>query len=176
MQRYLPDPRAVERGARMFRTGDLVRLINGNEFEFFGRLDQQVKLRGYRIELGEIESVLRTFPGIENAVAALCGDGPGEPYLTAYVTLSHAQTDLRRVRDNLAQLLPSYMVPNRFVVMEAMPLTIHGKIDRKALPPAEAVTAAFPAYPPPKAVTPRTEWKKSYSLSSAISSITMSLG
>jgi thioesterase domain-containing protein/acyl carrier protein len=61
------------------------------------------------------------------------------------------------VRDNLAQLLPSYMVPNRFVVMEAMPLTSHGKIDRKALPSAASVTAAFPAYPPPKAVTPRTE-------------------
>ncbi len=150
MQRYLPDPRAAVPGSRMFRTGDLVRLINGNEFEFYGRLDQQVKLRGYRIELGEIESVLRTFPGIENAVAVLCEDGPREPYLIAYVTVSHEQTDLRQVRDDLAQLLPSYMVPNRFVVMEAMPLTSHGKIDRKALPPAASVSAEFPRYPPAK--------------------------
>ena len=123
-QRFLPDPyRSSCRAAHMFKTGDLVRLINGNEFEFFGRLDHQVKLRGYRIELGEIESVLRTFPGIEDAVAALCEKGPGEPYLVAYVTVSHEQPDLRQVRDGLAQLLPSYMVPNRFVVMEAMPLT-----------------------------------------------------
>jgi len=157
MQRYLPDPRAAAPASHMFRTGDLVRLINGREFEFFGRLDQQVKLRGYRIELGEIESVLRTFPGIENAVAARCEDGLSEPYLVAYVTLSLAQPDLRRVRDSLAQLLPPYMVPNRFVVMEAMPLTSHGKIDRKALPAADCVTAAFPAYPPPKGVAPQTE-------------------
>ena len=98
-QRFLPDPYAPVPGSRMFRTGDLVRLINGNEFELFGRLDHQVKLHGYRIELGEIESVLRTFPGIGNAVAARCENGPGEPYLVAYVTLSYAQTDLRRVRE-----------------------------------------------------------------------------
>src|ERR1700677_4240774 len=156
-QRFLPDPFAPLPGSRMFKTGDLVRLVNGNEFEFFGRLDHQVKLRGYRIELGEIESVLRTFPGIENAVAARCENGSGGPYLVAYVPLSHDQPDLRRVREALAQLLPSYMVPNRFVVMEVMPLTSSGKIDRKAFPPAESVTAAFPAYPPPKAVTPGTE-------------------
>ena len=156
-QRFLPDPFAPLPGARMFRTGDLVRLINGNEFEFFGRLDQQVKLRGYRIELGEIESVLRTFPGIADAVAALWDSGPGEPYLVAYLTVSHEQPDLRRVRDGLAQLLPSYMVPNRFVVMEAMPITSHGKIDRKALPAPDSVTAVLPAYHQPEGATPQTE-------------------
>jgi amino acid adenylation domain-containing protein len=156
MQRFLPDPFVPAPDSRMFRTGDLVRLINGNEFEFFGRLDHQVKLRGYRIELGEIESVLRTFPGIADAVAALCESGPGEPYLIAYVTVKQEQPDLRQVRDGLAQLLPSYMVPNRFVVMEAMPRTSHGKIDRKALPTSETA-AAFSAYHQPEAVTPRTE-------------------
>jgi thioesterase domain-containing protein/acyl carrier protein len=156
-QRFLPDPYALTPGARMFKTGDLVRLINGNEFEFFGRLDHQVKLHGYRIELGEIESVLCTFPGIENAVAARCENGSGEPYLVAYVMVSHEQPDLRRVRDGLAQLLPSYMVPNRFVVMEAMPLTSSGKIDRKALPAPDSVTAVLPAYHQPEGVTPQTE-------------------
>ena len=156
-QRFLPDPYALAPRARMFKTGDLVRLINGNEFEFFGRLDHQVKLHGYRIELGEIESVLCTFPGIENAVAARCENGSGEPYLVAYVMVSHEQPDLRRVRDGLAQLLPSYMVPNRFVVMEAMPLTSSGKIDRKALPAPDSVTAVLPAYHQPEGVTPQTE-------------------
>ena len=159
-QRFLPDPFAPVPGARMFRTGDLVRLINGNEFEFFGRLDHQVKLRGYRIELGEIESVLRTFPGIADAVAALWDSGPGEPYLVAYVTVNHEQAhqpDLRQVRDGLAQLLPSYMVPSRFVVMEAMPLTSHGKIDRKALPAPDSVAAVLPAYHQPEGATPQTE-------------------
>ncbi len=156
-QRFLPDPFAPVQGARMFRTGDLVRLINGNEFEFFGRLDHQVKLRGYRIELGEIESVLRTFPGIADAVAALWDSGPGEPYLVAYVTVDHSQPDLRQVRDGLAQLLPSYMVPSRFVVMEAMPITSHGKIDRKAMPAPDSVTAVLPAYHQPEGAAPQTE-------------------
>jgi amino acid adenylation domain-containing protein len=157
MERYLPDARAAVTRSRMFKTGDLVRLINGNEFEFFGRLDQQVKLRGYRIELGEIESVLRSLLGIENAVAALCEEGPGEPYLVAYVTVSQEQPDLRQVRDGLAQLLPSYMVPNRFVVMEAMPLTSHGKIDRKALPAPESVSVELPLYHQPEGAKPQTE-------------------
>jgi amino acid adenylation domain-containing protein len=157
LQRFLPDPFAPVPGSRMFRTGDLVRLINGNEFEFFGRLDHQVKLRGYRIELGEIESVLRTFPGIADAVAALWDGGPGEPYLVAYVTVNRDQPDLRQVRDGLAQLLPSYMVPSRFVVMEAMPVTSHGKIDRKALPAPDSVTAVLPAYHQPEGATPQTE-------------------
>jgi amino acid adenylation domain-containing protein len=157
MQRFLPDPFAPVPGSRMFRTGDLVRLINGNEFEFFGRLDHQVKLRGYRIELGEIESLLRTFPGIADAVAALWDSGPGEPYLVAYVTVAQDQPDLRQVRDGLAQLLPSYMVPSRFVVMEAMPITSHGKIDRKAMPAPDSVTAVLPAYHQPEGATPQTE-------------------
>ena len=156
-QRFLPDPYAPAPGARMFRTGDLVRVINGNEFELFGRLDHQVKLHGYRIELGEIESALCTFPGIGNAVAARCENEPGEPYLVAYVTLSYAQTDLRRVRDNLAQVLPSYMVPHRFVVLEAMPLTSSGKIDRKALRASDSVAVELPAYHQPEGVTPQTE-------------------
>jgi thioesterase domain-containing protein/acyl carrier protein len=159
-QRFLPDPYAPRPGARMFRTGDLVRLVNTNEFEFFGRLDHQVKLRGYRIELGEIESVLCTFPGIENAVAARCEDRSGDPYLVAYVTVSHeqpGQPDLRQVRDGLAQSLPSYMVPNRFVVMDAMPLTSSGKIDRKALPAPESATTILPAYHQPEGATAQTE-------------------
>jgi thioesterase domain-containing protein/acyl carrier protein len=156
-QRFLPDPSAPVLGSRMFRTGDLVRLINGNEFEFFGRLDHQVKLRGYRIELGEIESVLRTFPGIADAVAALWDSGPGEPYLVAYVTVNQDQPDLRQVRDGVAQLLPSYMVPSRFVVMEAMPITSHGKIDRKAMPAPDSVTAVLPAYHQPEGATAQTE-------------------
>jgi amino acid adenylation domain-containing protein len=156
-QRFLIDPYAPMPGARMFKTGDLVRLINGNEFEFFGRLDQQVKLRGYRIELGEIESALRTFSGIENAVAALCENKPGEPYLVAYVTVSHEQPELRGVRDRLAHLLPAYMVPNRFVVMDAMPLTSSGKIDRKALPAPDSVVSVLPAYHQPVGAMPETE-------------------
>ena len=155
-ERFLPDPYSQVPGARMFKTGDLVRLINKQEFEFFGRLDQQVKLRGYRIELGEIEAASRSFPGIENAAAALRDNGRGEPYLVAFVTATHQQADLRRLRDHLAQLLPSYMVPSRFVMLEAMPLISSGKVDRKALLASNSLTAGFAAYQPPEGVKPHT--------------------
>jgi amino acid adenylation domain-containing protein len=152
--RFLPDPYAKAPGSRMFRSGDLVRLINGNEFEFFGRLDQQVKLRGYRIELGEIESALRTFPDTENAVAALCENGPGEPYLVAYLTAVDEELDLRRLRDHVSRFLPVYMVPSRFVLMKAIPLTGSGKVDRKAL--LASPSSSLSAYRQPEGVAPCT--------------------
>jgi amino acid adenylation domain-containing protein len=144
-ERFLPDPWSGAPDAHMFRTGDIVRLVNGNNFEFLGRLDHQVKLRGYRIELEEIESALRSSPGIDNAVAVVREDRPGEPYLMAYVTLRNAAPELRRLRENLSQSLPSYMVPNRFAVIDAMPLTASGKIDRKALHASGSATAELHA-------------------------------
>jgi amino acid adenylation domain-containing protein len=151
---FSPDPYAQVLGARMFKSGDLVRLINGNEFEFFGRRDHQVKLRGYRIELGEIESALRTFPNIENAVATLRENEPGEPYLIAYFTATNKQLDLRQVRDHLSRLLPAYMVPTRYMLMDAMPLTPSGKIDRKVL--LASASSGLSAYLQPEGVRPRT--------------------
>jgi len=151
---FSPDPFAQVPGSRMFKSGDLVRLINGNEFEFFGRRDHQVKLRGYRIELGEIESALRTFPNIENAVAALRENESGEPYLIAYFTAANKQFDLRQLRHHLSRLLPAYMVPSRFVLMDAMPLTTSGKIDRKVL--LASASSGLSAYRQPAGVHPRT--------------------
>jgi amino acid adenylation domain-containing protein len=155
-ERFLPDPYSPVAGARMFKSGDLVRLVNKQEFEFFGRRDQQVKLRGYRIELGEIEAALRSFPGIENAAAALRDSGPAEPYLVAFVTGTGQQPDLRRLRSHLSRLLPAYMVPSRFVVLQAMPLTSSGKVDRKALAATDALTAGLAAYQQPEGAKPET--------------------
>jgi amino acid adenylation domain-containing protein len=155
-ERFLHDPYSQGPDARMFKTGDLVRLVNKQEFEFFGRLDQQVKLRGYRIELGEIEAALRSFPGIENAAAALRDNGLGEPYLVAFVTAANRQPDLRRLRGHLSQLLPAHMVPSRFVALNAMPLTNSGKVDRKALMASNPLTAGLAAYQQPEGVKPQT--------------------
>lgn len=155
-ERFVPDPYSQVPGARMFKSGDLARLINKQEFEFFGRLDHQVKLRGYRIELGEIEAALRSFPGIENAAAALRKNDLGEPHLVAFVTAANAQPDLRRLRDHLSQLLPSYMVPSRFVVLETMPLTSSGKVDRKALLASNSLSAGLAAYQQSEGVEPQT--------------------
>jgi surfactin family lipopeptide synthetase A len=151
---FSPDPYAQVPGSRMFRSGDLVRLIKGNEFEFFGRRDNQVKLRGYRIELGEIESALRTFPNIENAVAALRENHPGEPHLIAHFTTTDKQLDLRQLRDHVSRLVPAYMVPSRFVLMDAMPLTASGKIDRRSL--LASASSGLSAYCRPEGVEPRT--------------------
>ncbi len=155
-ERFLPDPYSQVAGARMFKSGDLVRLVNKQEFEFLGRLDQQIKLRGYRIELGEIEAALRSFPGVENAAAALRDNGLGEPYLVAFVTATGQQPDLRRLRGHLSRLLPSYMVPSRFVVLQALPLTSSGKLDRKALTAFSSFTAGLAAYQQPEGVKPQT--------------------
>jgi hypothetical protein len=141
-ERFLDDPFAIERGAadpsreRLYRTGDLVRWRRDGTLEYLGRLDHQVKLRGFRIELGEIESALRTHPDVGAAVVVVRADDAGERRLVAYVA---ARTGAEAPsRDALLALLrsrlPQYMVPSAIVVLDAVPLTPNGKVDRKALP------------------------------------------
>jgi len=98
-QRFVPDRFGSDPGGLLFCTGDLVRLVDGNEFEFFGRLDHQVKLRGFRIELGEIESVLRSHPSITDAVVVLREDIAGEPRLVAYVICPGSQIGAVELRE-----------------------------------------------------------------------------
>jgi thioesterase domain-containing protein/acyl carrier protein len=141
-RRFVPDelasPIDVSTGF-LFATGDLVRIIHGNQFEFFGRLDHQVKLRGFRIELAEIECVLRTHPSIEDAVVALREDLPGEPRLVAYVICSSQPVSSAALREFASRSLPEYMLPVLVVTMERFPLSASGKIDSGALPIPESV-------------------------------------
>lgn len=141
-KRFVPDPfetPSEKSSGLLFATGDLVRIVNGNEFEFFGRLDHQVKLRGFRIELGEIESVLRTYPSITEAVVVLREDLPGEPRLVAYVICPDAQIGAAALREHASKSLPDYMLPSLFVTVDQYPLSSSGKIDRRALPVPESV-------------------------------------
>jgi amino acid adenylation domain-containing protein len=138
-QRFIPHPFSTEPGARLYRTGDLVRRRGGSDLEYLGRIDEQVKIRGFRIELGEIESVLTSHPDIREAVALAREDQPGDRRLAAYVVPAQErwpeEVDLRSY---LKERLPDYMIPADFVVLEALPLTANGKLDRRALPaPAE---------------------------------------
>lgn len=122
-------------GGRLYRTGDLASWRPDGHMDFFGRADFQVKIRGYRIELGEIEAALRALNGVREAVVAAREDDPGDKRLVGYVTLVAGATfDAAAARSALEVQLPDYMVPSMLVVLEALPLTLNGKVDRKALP------------------------------------------
>ncbi|UGT43524.1 amino acid adenylation domain-containing protein [Nocardia yamanashiensis] len=135
--RFLPSPYDTP-GTRMYRTGDLVRWTASGDLEFLGRADAQVKLRGMRVEPGEIESLLVAQPGVAQAVVLVRDDGAGDR-VVAYLTGAAAEIDHTAVRAALARTLPAHLVPGAFVVLDALPLTANGKLDRAALP-APAVT------------------------------------
>jgi amino acid adenylation domain-containing protein len=134
--RFLVHPRT---GERLYRTGDLGRYLPGGDIEFLGRDDLQVKVQGHRIELSEIETVLLDFPSVRAAVVATLGERHGSKRLVAYVVAEpgglFAPDQARRF---LMDRLPEYMVPTTFVSLDALPLTVNGKIDRNALPPPDA--------------------------------------
>jgi surfactin family lipopeptide synthetase C len=135
---FLPDPFGPKSGERMYRTGDLVRLLPDGDLLFLERADLQIKMRGYRIEPGEIEAVLRQDPAIADAAVMCRKDRTGNEYLAAYVTgRVGATVDSERLRATCARTLPSYMLPSHFVILDQMPLTPHGKIDRSVLPEPE---------------------------------------
>ncbi|BBZ01760.1 non-ribosomal peptide synthetase [Mycolicibacterium chitae] len=121
-------------GARMYRTGDLVRWGDDGQLEYLGRADEQVKIRGYRIELGEVQTALARLDGVDQAVVIAREDRPGDKRLVGYIT---GTADPAAARTALAERLPAYMVPAAVVVLGAIPLTVNGKLDRRALPAPE---------------------------------------
>ncbi|SNS38444.1 non-ribosomal peptide synthetase [Rhodococcoides kyotonense] len=125
---FLADPFAA--GERMYRTGDLVRYLPGGRLEYLGRADRQVKIRGIRIELGEVESALEALPGVERAAATVRSTGTASQ-LVGYVVAQDGSTDFRSL---LRDSVPAHLVPSRVVVVDHIPLTINGKLDRAALP------------------------------------------
>ena len=137
-ERFVPDPHRGVPGARLYRTGDVGRRRPDGEVEFLGRRDFQVKVRGYRVELGEIEAVLRAHAGVREALVLLREDVPGQARLVAYVAGEEgAEPAAAELRAHVAAQVPEYMVPVSYVVLERLPVTANGKIDRRALPAPE---------------------------------------
>jgi amino acid adenylation domain-containing protein len=154
-ERFLPHPFSAEPGARLYRTGDIARYLEDGNIEFIGRIDEQVKVRGYRIELGEIEAVLAQHSAIREAVTAVREGIEEEKHLAAYVVAANGQQlTSSELRSYLQERLPAYMVPSAFVQLDELPLTLNGKVDRRALPaPEQSRVGSEVSYVAPKTAT-----------------------
>ena len=136
--KFIPDPFSPNANGRAYRTGDLGRYTSNGEIEFFGRVDEQIKIRGYRVEPNEIMNTLAQHPAIQANVVVACGGDANSKHLVAYVVTkpgSSVTDDM--IRDFLSNRLPDYMVPLVYVSVDSLPVNANGKIDRTALPPPD---------------------------------------
>ncbi|WP_019304122.1 non-ribosomal peptide synthetase, partial [Xanthomonas oryzae] len=156
-EHFVPDPFSAVPGARMYRTGDLGRWRADGQLECLGRRDAQSKIRGFRLEPGEIEAALRTHPQVDQALVRVCEDTAGQRRLVAYVIGTQiddsAAHDPNVLRSHLADMLPDYMLPDAYVVMQAWPLTANGKLDVRALPAPDDAQRGIAEIDPPQGET-----------------------
>ncbi|WOB49453.1 amino acid adenylation domain-containing protein [Xanthomonas hydrangeae] len=157
-ERFGEDP--LLPGGRLYRSGDLARWREDGSLDFLGRVDQQLKVRGFRIEPGEIEAALRRCAGVADAVVVAPQEGAADKQLVAYVIATPQPSDSKgsdidaltpaTLRAALAQKLPEHMLPSAFVRLQRLPLTVSGKLDRRALPAPDRAAVAAAGYAPPQ--------------------------
>ncbi|QFZ12020.1 non-ribosomal peptide synthetase [Anabaena sp. YBS01] len=134
-EKFIPHPFETVEGKKLYKTGDLARYLPDGNIESLGRIDNQVKIRGFRIELGEVEAVLSQYGDVQASCVVVREDTPGNKRLVAYVVPEKQQIlSVREVRDFLKEKLPEYMLPSAIVILDALPLSPNGKLDRRALP------------------------------------------
>jgi amino acid adenylation domain-containing protein len=153
---FLPDPFSQSEGARLYKTGDLGRYLADGNIEFLGRIDSQVKIRGLRIELGEIEALLMQHPQVREAIIIADKERSGEHRLIAYVVPSQETVSTSDLYNFLKQKLPDYMIPSAFVLLDTLPLTSNGKVDRRILSTLNVSTESLVA----SFVQPRSSLEK----------------
>ena len=150
-EKFIASPFSLSGRQRLYKTGDRARHLPDGSIDYLGRLDRQVKLRGCRIELGEIEAALYRHGRVTSAAAEVCRDDMGQERLVAYVAPAPGeQLQTESVRQFLRQQVPEYMVPDLFVVLDRLPLSANGKIDRRELPPPDWKGGSAPASAAPK--------------------------
>ncbi|WP_158719012.1 non-ribosomal peptide synthetase, partial [Streptomyces globisporus] len=138
-------------GERLYRTGDMGRFLPDGTIEFLGRLDSQVKIQGYRIELGEVEAALTQCEGVRGAAVVAAGEQHGPKRLIAYVVLDEGRDDTeQQIAEALRQLVPAHLVPQRVLVLDELPLSDNGKVNRAALPAPEEVAAEGTGFVAPR--------------------------
>ncbi|MFF2088441.1 amino acid adenylation domain-containing protein [Nocardia sp. NPDC058176] len=148
-ERFVADPFAA--GERMYRTGDRARWIPGHGYDYLGRADQQIKVRGYRVELGEVEASLGALPGVVAAAATIRKSGDSTRLVGYLVPEAGRTLDADQLRHRLTTLVPDHLVPSALVVLDALPTTVNGKLDRAALPAPQLTSTGRP---------PRTEQER----------------
>ncbi|AVH63712.1 non-ribosomal peptide synthetase [Nostoc sp. 'Peltigera membranacea cyanobiont' N6] len=155
-EKFIPNPfnnsKFKIQNSKLYKTGDLARYLPDGNIEYLGRIDNQVKIRGFRIELGEIEAALSQHPHVQASCVIAREDNRGDKRLVAYIVLQPEQTPtVQELRSFLKERLPEYMVPSAIVLLESLPVTPNGKIDRRALPAPEPSSESRDKY-----VAPRT--------------------
>ena len=157
-ERFIPNPFAENKESRLYRTGDLARWLPNGQIEFRGRIDRQVKVRGFRIELGEIETVVSQHPAVRQVVVLVQEDSADSQQIVTYVVPQPEQTlTITELQEFLSLKLPNYMIPNALLLLEALPLTPSGKLNRKALPVTDQVRPELEVvYLPPQTEVEKT--------------------
>jgi len=136
-ERFVPDPYNQNGDGKMYLSGDLGKLLPNGQVQCLGRKDEQVKLRGNRIELGEIETMLGTLPNIKRAAVIVSNQLMGEPQLVAYIQSENSNLDVETIQNQLAEILPDFMIPSIYIWIKEFPITINGKLNKKGLPSPE---------------------------------------